>query len=166
MKLVKPKTDSRNVQAWTNEKQRRAVADALGVMLASTYSLYVKSLFYHWNVTGPNFHSLHALFEEHYQDLHAAGDDLAERIRALGFFTPGTLKAFSDMSVIRDDDKLPDNSNGMLESLRAAHDICSREARNTLEVAEKVGDEVTIDMMVERMRFHDEAAWMLSASLA
>ncbi|MBY0407127.1 MAG: DNA starvation/stationary phase protection protein [Rickettsiales bacterium] len=144
-------------------RQRADVANALACFLASTYALYQKSLFYHWNVTGPNFMGLHQLFEQHYQALHEAGDVLAERIRALGHFAPGTLAEFASLSTVKEDAKLPDSAKEMLSNLLRSHEICSNEARDVLDVAEKAGDEVTVDLMVERMAFHDKAAWMLRA---
>ena len=165
MKLVTPVKDGQTIDSGVGEESRAKVAEALGGMLASTYSLYVKSLFYHWNVTGPHFHGLHKLFEEHYQDLHEAGDEIAERIRAIGHYTPGTLKAFGELSKVSDDDELPTASDDMLRNLKEAHGVCAGEARKVLNIAEDAGDEVTADLMVERMRFHDEAAWMLGASL-
>jgi starvation-inducible DNA-binding protein len=165
MKLVTPVKDGQPIESGVGEESRAQVAEALSGMLASTYSLYVKSLFYHWNVTGPRFHSLHNLFEEHYQDLHEAGDDIAERIRAMGHFTPGSLKAFGALSKVADDDELPGSAEDMLRNLKQAHGVCAAEARKVLNIAEEAGDEVTVDLMVERMRFHDEASWMLGASL-
>lgn len=166
VQLVTPQDDGQITEVGIETKMRSEVATALGSMLASTYSLYVKALFYHWNVTGPQFHGLHTLFEEHYENLHSAGDEIAERIRALGHFTPGTLRSFAALSVVKDDEYLPENAEGMLKNLRVAHELCAGEARQVLEVAERAGDEVTADMMVERMRFHDEANWMLNASLS
>lgn len=166
MQLAVPKNDGKSNDIGIKAGQKARVAEALGTMLASTYSLYVKSLFYHWNVTGSNFHSLHEMFEEHYENLHSAGDELAERIRALGHYTPGTMKAFRELSVVDDDSKLPTRSADMLTNLTSDHERCSLEARRVLRIAEEAGDEVTVDMMVERMRFHDQAVWMLSASQA
>jgi len=165
MHIVTPKDDGQQANIGIEDKMRAEVATALSSMLASTYSLYVKALFYHWNVTGPQFHGLHTLFEEHYENLHNAGDEIAERIRALGHFTPGTLQSFSALSVVKDDEFLPENAEGMLKNLKVAHELCAGEARQVLAVAERAGDEVTVDMMVERMRFHDEANWMLNASM-
>lgn len=164
MKLVKPLDDGKSIEIGLNESRRAEVAQALSTVLASTYSLYVKSLFYHWNVTGPQFHSLHELFEQHYENLHSAGDKIAERIRALGHFTPGTLKSFQEFSVINDDAELPRDANAMLANLRDAHELCAAEARSVMKKAEEAGDEVTADMMIGRMEFHDQAIWMLSAS--
>lgn len=154
-------TDSVDVVVGIDEPKRQEVAKELSGFLASTYMLYLKTLYYHWNVTGPNFVGLHGLFEEHYNDLHAAGDELAERVRALGHFTPGTVKEFNKFSEIQDDDSLPKNADIMVKNLLDAHQTCSKQARSVLETAEKAGDEVTVDMMVERMTAHDKAAWML-----
>ncbi len=164
MKIVKPQEDGKTTDIGIKNYSRTEIADALSAMLASTYSLYVKSLFYHWNVTGAQFHGLHALFEEHYQNLHEAGDEIAERIRSLGYFTPGSLQAFASLSVVKDDEHLPGNADGMLENLQAAHELCAGEARSVMKIAAQADDEVTADMMIERMAFHDQAIWMLSAS--
>lgn len=155
------KVDDTNVNIGVLDEQRAEVAKDLSVFLASTYVLYMKTLYYHWNVTGKQFHSLHEIFETQYEDLHTAGDDIAERVRALGHFTPGTFKTFLEESVIKEDDTLPGNADKMVENLLADHEACSLEARKVLKTAESCGDEVTIDMMVERMSTHDEAAWML-----
>jgi len=153
--------DDQDVDIGVKKQRRADVAIELSGFLASTYTLYMKTLYYHWNVTGKSFHSLHKLFEEHYEDLHEAGDELAERIRALGHFTPGTYKEFAKLSVIKEDDKLPDNADKMVENLLKDHELCTQEARKVLKIAEKSEDEVTVDMMVQRMTFHDEAGWML-----
>src|SRR5690606_9628646 len=104
-------------------------------------------------------------FEEHYEDLHAAGDELAERIRALGHFCPGTYKEFGQLSVIKEDDTLPMSSDDMVSNLLHDHEACSNEARKVLKIAEKAEDEVTVDMMVSRMATHDQAAWMLRSMM-
>src|SRR5690606_3327877 len=109
----------------------------------------------------PQFVGLHKLFEEQYQALHMAGDELAERIRALGHFTPGTVQEFLDSSSIQDDKSLPRTADDMVRNLLKANEHCSNEAREVLEAAQDSGDEVTHDMMVERMTYHDKAAWML-----
>lgn len=157
--------DEQKPQIGMSADDRKAVAQKLSAFLASTYTLYMQTLYYHWNVTGKQFVSLHELFEKHYEDLHKAGDDLAERIRALGHFCPGTYKEFSEMSSVEEIVALPDNAEGMVENLLKHHETASNEARAVLEVASSVGDEVTLDMMVARMTFHDEAAWMLRAIL-
>lgn len=159
------KTDKIRVASGINPQQRTEVAMALSEFLASTYMLYHKALFYHWNVTGSNFIGLHQLFEDQYNDLHRAGDELAERVRSLGHFTPGTFKEFLMLSHIMDDDKLPATSEEMIENMLAANEACSHQARQVLDVADEAGDDVTVDMMVARMTAHDKAAWMLRSIL-
>ncbi|GJM03539.1 MAG: DNA starvation/stationary phase protection protein [Rhodomicrobium sp.] len=157
--------DDEAVDIGVKKKKREEVAKHLAGFLATSYMLYMKTLYYHWNVTGPHFHSLHETFEEQYTDLHAAGDILAERVRALGHFTPGTFKEYIKLSAIDEDDTLPGSADKMVENLLHDNEACSKEARSVLKVAEEAGDEVTADMMVERMAQHDEAAWMLRATL-
>ena len=157
--------DDRNVNIGVKEDQRAKVAKELSRFLACTYTLYMKTLYYHWNVTGKEFHTLHELFEKQYEDLHAAGDKLAERIRALGHFTPGTFRDYIKLSSIEEDSSLPRNASDMIEHLLKDNETCSKEARKVLEVAEKAEDEVTVDMMVSRMSTHDEAAWMLRSTI-
>ena len=161
------KTDAQDnkVNIGIDRKKRSQVAEKLAPFLASTYSLYLKSLYYHWNVSGPQFHGLHAMFGEQYEHLHQAGDRLAERIRALGHKAPGTFREFQELSSITEDKTLPSTATAMLQNLLEANEHCSLEAREVLKLAESNEDEVTVDMMVERMTWHDEAAWMIRATL-
>lgn len=156
-------TDDLRPDIGLQVKQRSAVAEQLAAFLASTYLLYLKTLYYHWNVTGPNFHSLHVMFQKHYENLHKAGDEIAERIRALGHMAPGTTREFNALSVIEEDASLPKNSRIMVEHLLRDNEKATLAARVVLEQAQKVGDEVTADMMIGRMAYHDEASWMLRA---
>jgi len=157
--------DDEPLNIGVNQEPRAQVATKLCGFLASTYTLYMKTLNYHWNVTGKQFSSLHEMFEGQYEDLHGAGDALAERIRALGHFTPGTFREYLELSTIEEDSSLPESAELMLQNLLADNEACSREARAVLKVAEKAEDEVTVDMMVERMSIHEEAAWMLRSTL-
>lgn len=159
------KVDNIAVDIGVNNVQRTEVCEQLSGLLASTYLLYLKTLYYHWNVTGPHFVGLHGLFERQYEELHKAGDELAERIRALGHFTPGTVQEFLLLSSVEDDTKLPATHEIMVENLLLANEQCSREARQILEAAKSGEDEVTADMMIARMKHHDKAAWMLRALL-
>lgn len=159
------KTDNVNVHIGVTEQSRKEVCIKLSHLLASTYLLYLKTLYYHWNVTGPHFVGLHGLFEEQYQALHAAGDELAERIRALGHFTPGTVAEFLATSSVKDDKELPASSQQMVQNLSFANEACSMEAREVLEVAQNLGDDATADIAVDRMKYHDKTAWMLRAIL-
>ncbi len=153
------------VHIGLNQKKRQEVAEKLAGFLASTYTLYQKSLYYHWNVTGIHFHSLHALFEEQYQELHQAGDAIAERIRALGHVAPGTYREFAKLSSVKEDDSLPESAEVMLKHMLEANEHCSVEAREVLKVAERNGDDVTADMMIARMNAHEKTAWMIRATL-
>lgn len=159
------KVDTVKVEIGLEKAKRDKVAKALSSLLASTYLLYLKTLYYHWNVTGQNFLSLHEFLEKQYNQLHLAGDELAERIRALGHFTPGTVSEFVNSSLIKDDRALPSSADAMVKNLLQANQQCSKQAREVLKIAEDAEDEVTIDMMVGRMTEHDKAAWMLRAIL-
>ena len=139
------------------------VVKALTGVLGSTYVLYQKSLYYHWNVRGHNFYGLHKLFEEHYEELHNAGDVIAERIRALGYVAPGTLAEFLQLSQVGEDKDLPKDTATMIANLLESHEICAKQAQDALKAAEKSEDQVTVDLMVRRMDFHATAAWMLRA---
>jgi starvation-inducible DNA-binding protein len=158
-------TDNTNVDIGVKDSKRAEVAKELSGFLATTYTLYMKTLYYHWNVTGPQFHSLHTLFEAQYNDLHAAGDRIAERVRALGHFTPGTFKHFIDLSAIKEDAEFPRDATQMVKNLLHDNERASKEARKVLEAAQEADDEVSVDMMVGRMSVHEEAAWMLRATL-
>lgn len=147
------------------KEDRADVAKALSSFTADTYAIYLKTLYYHWNVTGSNFYGLHKLFEAQYEALSAAGDVLAERIRALGYEAPGGYKKIAQLTTIEEDNNLPSSPEQMIQNLLKANEDCSTQARKVLEEAEKVGDEVTVDMMVERMTYHDETAWMLRSTL-
>ena len=148
-----------------SEEGRRAVADALSGMLADTYTLYLKTQNFHWNVTGPHFKHYHEMFGEQYEELADANDEIAERIRALGFRAPGSFKSFLALKGVDEaGDNLPD-AGEMIRQLTADHEYLSVRARKVLEAAQGVGDEVTGDMMIGRMTAHDKTAWMLRASL-
>ncbi len=148
-----------------SEEDRKRVAEMLNGILADSYRLALKTQNFHWNVSGPQFKALHDLFEEQYGDLNEAVDDLAERVRALGFAAPGGFTVFDRLSVIEDAPKDPGTANEMLRDLAEDNTTLEGRARAALEVAEGVGDEVTVDMLIGRMTAHDKAAWMLRASL-
>lgn len=159
------RTDNKSPEIGVTSEHRAEVAKLLSGMLASTYTIYMKTLYYHWNVTGPLFHSLHETFEVQYQELHEAGDAIAERIRALGHKTPGTHKQFAELSNVKEDEELPGSAVQMVKNLLADNEACSQHAREVLKLAEEHLDEVSADMMVGRMAVHDEAAWMLRATI-
>jgi starvation-inducible DNA-binding protein len=147
-------------------EERAAVVPALCGLLASTWLLYQKTLFYHWNVTGPHFFALHKVFEDQYAELQKAADTLAEHIRALGYCAPGTPSEFITLSAVEEDHALPSTARLMAENLLKGHAVCSTEAGRAHTLAEKAGDLPTTDLMIRRMRVHDKAAWMLRAFLS
>lgn len=148
-----------------NAKSRKDVAQSLARTLAGTYLLQLKTQYYHWNVTGGNFHSLHELFNEQYEELSGAVDELAERIRALGVSAPGTFQEFSAMSSLTEDRSLPGTWGAMVNNLLAANEEVAREIRERIKLAQKSGDEGTADLFIKRIQAHEKAAWMLRSHL-
>ena len=143
----------------------KTVADTLSRILANTYTLYIKTHNYHWNVTGPQFASLHTMFETQYTELAAAVDTIAERIRALGHVAPGSYAAFSKLSEIKDAPESPPEAMQMIRELAADNETLVRLANEANDVAEENDDVASGDMMIERMQVHSKAAWMLRAHL-
>lgn len=143
-----------------NETQRQEIAQGLSRLLADTYTLYLKTHYYHWNVTGPMFQTLHLMFEQHYQEMWAAVDLIAERIRALGVFAPGTYAEFSKLTVIEEDNGVP-KADDMIRSLVKGHETVIRTARSIFPVVEKASDQPSIDVLTQRMQIHEKTAWML-----
>lgn len=141
-----------------------SVAKSLSIVLANSYALYLKTQNYHWNVTGPNFSSLHGLFEEQYNDLFAANDEIAERIRTLGEKVPASFKIFDNDSEIADG-----NENAcaetMVKELADDQQVIIKLLQSTLKVAQEVNDEVTIGLVTDRLAVHEKNAWMLHSSL-
>lgn len=146
-------------------KKREAVADALAQVLADTYALYQKTHLYHWNVQGPRFGSLHALFGAQYNELWTALDPMAERIRALGVMAPTHGEIAKRSTVVADNDAAP-GEDAMLRALLAGNETVVKSARTALEVADGAGDQATADFMTERCAAGEKAAWMLRAHLA
>jgi len=142
----------------------KAVADELSVLLAESYTLYLKTHSYHWNVTGPMFHGLHMLFETQYTELAVAVDDIAERIRALGVKAPGSYKAYAKLSTVKDDDTFPD-SRTMLANLAADHATVAERANKVLKLAQQHEDEGTASLASARIEIHEKTVWMLRAHL-
>ncbi len=140
------------------------VVEALKHVLAESYALYLKTQNYHWNVTGPQFKSLHELFEEQYTDLAAAIDEIAERIRALGQKAPGGFAAYQSLASIKDGDENA-AAEQMVAELKADNQAIVAVLKTALEKADQQGDEATVDAMVQRIATHEKAAWMLAALL-
>jgi starvation-inducible DNA-binding protein len=141
------------------------VGEALSRVLADTFTLYLKTHNFHWNVTGPMFHTLHLLFEEQYNELWQAGDAIAERIRVLGCVAPGSYREFSKLTYLQDTDAAP-SANEMIAELLSDHKTCARTARWALSVARSVVDAPTEDLLTQRVMVHEKAAWMLRSILA
>lgn len=152
------------VNIGISESDRRAIADGLSSLLADTYTLYLKTHNFHWNVTGPMFQPLHAMFEEEYTELAVAVDNIAERIRALGFHAPGTYSEFMKLSSIREEEGMPIASE-MIRQLVEGHEAVVRTARQVIPLADGALDEATIDLLTERMHAHEKTAWMLRSLL-
>lgn len=143
--------------------QRTEMADAVTRLLAETYALYFKTHAYHWNVTGPRFYDLHAMFEEQYTELWKATDDIAERIRALGEMAPISYDALSNAASIRFDNTTPD-ADSMVRNLVTGHEQVVRTARDVIALAENHNDQATADIVAPRITVHEKFAWMLRAS--
>ena len=147
------------------EKERREIADGLSRLLADTYTLYLKSHNFHWNVTGPMFQTLHLMFEQQYNELALAVDLIAERIRALGFPAPATYSAFARLSSIKEDEGVPDATQ-MIRLLVEGQETVVRTARSIFPVVDQSHDEPTADLLTQRMQVHEKTAWMLRSLLA
>ncbi len=145
-----------------NEEDRVKIADGLKHLLADSYTLYLQTHNFHWNVTGPQFRELHLMFEEHYTELATAVDEIAERIRTLDVPAPGTYKAFAALSSIDEVEGVPD-SNQMVRTLTRAHEQVVKTCREALVPAQEAGDESTVALVSDRMRVHEKTAWMLRA---
>jgi starvation-inducible DNA-binding protein len=147
-----------------NEPDRHRIADGLSRLLADTYTLYLKTHNFHWNVTGPQFQTLHLMFETQYNELALAVDVIAERIRALGFPAPGTYAAFSKLASIKEETDIP-RAEKMIELLVLGQEAVVRTAREVLPVANEANDQPTIDLLTQRMQTHEKTAWMLRSLL-
>lgn len=146
-----------------DEQDRESIANGLKKLLADSYTLYLQTHNFHWNVTGPQFRELHLMFEEHYTELALAVDDIAERIRTLGVAAPGTYRAFAQLSSIEEVEGVP-AATAMVELLTKGHEQVVRTAREVLKLAQKADDESTASLVSDRMRIHEKTAWMLRAT--
>ena len=145
-------------------EQRATLAKGLRSVMGDTYALYVKTHGYHWNVTGPRFKSLHEMFMEQYTELWTALDEIAERLRAIGEFAPGSTEAILENATIKPDNSQPD-AEAMIENLAKGHDMLSTTLKKALEGANEVGDDVTVDLYTQRMTISQKTAWMLRSSV-
>lgn len=147
-----------------DQKLRKEIAGGLAKVLADSYTLYLKTHNYHWNVTGPMFQTLHLMFETQYNELALAVDAIAERIRALGEKAPGTYMEFSKLTAIKEEATVPP-AREMIANLVAAQETVIRTARGVFPIAEKAHDEATADLLTQRIQLHEKTAWMLRSLL-
>lgn len=145
--------------------KREAIIEGLSRLLADSYTLYLKTHNFHWNVTGPQFLTLHTLFEQHYNELALAVDLIAERIRALGAYAPGSYKAFAELTSVEDASGVP-AATDMVRQLVKDHETVVRTARSVFPAAEDAGDEATADLVTQRLQVHEKTAWMLRSLVA
>ena len=144
------------------EQDRIDIASGLKRLLADSYTLYLQTHNFHWNVTGPQFRELHLMFEEHYTELATAVDEIAERIRTLGVEAPGTYKTFAELSSIKEVEGVP-SAKEMVKILTQGHEQVVKTCREVLTPAQKADDESTAALVSDRMRIHEKTAWMLRA---
>jgi len=147
-----------------SEDHREKIAVGLSKILADSYMVYLKTHNYHWNVTGELFHSLHEQFEVQYTELAEAIDEIAERIRALGYRAPGSFREFSELTAIEEDTDQP-AALEMVRRLAVDNETILRTAREALPACQDAGDEASIDLITERLKVHSKTAWMLRSHL-
>ena len=147
------------------DQDRKAISDGLSRLLADSYTLYLKTHNYHWNVTGPMFNTLHLMFEQQYTELALAVDLIAERIRALGFPAPGSYKAYAALTSIEEETGTP-SAEEMIRQLVKGQEAVVRTARAVFPAAEAANDEPTADLLTQRMQIHEKNAWMLRSLVA
>lgn len=165
-----PKSASKSARAPSlgigiSDKDRAAIAAGLSRLLADTYTLYLTTHNFHWNVTGPMFNSLHAMFMGQYTELWNAVDPIAERIRSLGHVAPGSYAQFAKLSSLKDAPAVPPKALEMVRILQEGHEAVARTARSLFPAVEKASDEPTADLLTQRITVHEQAAWMLRSLL-
>lgn len=152
------------IEIGISKKERETIARSLSVLLADTYSLYLKTHGFHWNVTGPMFNTLHLMFEAQYNELWTAADLIAERMRALDVYAPGSYSQFGKLSTIKEETGVPD-WKAMVQQLVDGHESCVRIGRATFKLADKADDQPTADLATQRLQYHEKTAWMLRSLL-
>ncbi len=148
-----------------DEPNRIAIARGLARLLADSYTLYLKTHNFHWNVVGPMFNTLHLMFEQQYTELATAVDEIAERIRALGVEAPGSYRQFAELTSITEETGVPD-AEDMIRQLIEGQETVARTAREVFPLADEAGDEPTADLLTQRMQIHEKTAWMLRAMIS
>ena len=153
------------VQIGIGDKDRQAIAEGLSRLLADTYTLYLTTHNFHWNVTGPMFNTLHTMFMAQYTELWNAVDPIAERIRSLGHVAPGSYAQFGKLASIADAPAMPPKALAMVKTLMEGHEAVARTARSIFPLADQAGDEPTADLLTQRLTVHEQQAWMLRSLL-
>ena len=148
-----------------SEADRSRAADAVRTLLADTYSLYLKTHGYHWNVEGPHFQQLHVQFMEQYTEMWTAVDELAERVRALGYRAPMSYSEMAKLASVKEEGGTPDWKQ-MVQTLAKDHEQIAKTARGVLRIAEEIDDDATADVVTPRITLHEKTAWMLRATAA
>jgi starvation-inducible DNA-binding protein len=148
-----------------DEAKRKEITGGLARLLADTYTLYLTTHNFHWNISGPMFNSLHAMFMAQYTELWNAVDPIAERIRSLGEPAPGSYAQFARLSSLADAPETPPKAEAMIRILAEGHEATARSARSLFPLADKAGDQATADLATQRVAVHEKAAWMLRALL-
>ncbi|MEZ5626952.1 MAG: Dps family protein [Rhodocyclaceae bacterium] len=154
-----------DIDIGISKKDRTAIAHGLSRLLADSYTLYLTTHNFHWNVTGPMFNTLHQMFEVQYTELALAVDAIAERIRALGEPAPGTYSAFAELSRIEEPQGVP-SAEEMIRQLVKGQEAVVRTAREIMPLVDEADDEPTADLLTQRMQVHEKTAWMLRSMLA
>ena len=152
-----------NIDIGISSENRQKIAGGLKHLLADSYTLYLQTHNFHWNVSGPQFRELHLMFEEHYTELALAVDDIAERIRTLDVAAPGTYAEFAKLSAIKEVEGVP-SSDDMVDLLTKGHEQIVRTSRDVLKLAQAGDDESTAALVSDRMRVHEKTSWMLRAT--
>jgi len=163
--MAKSKAAVPQISIGISEKERAAIAKGLNALLADTYTLYLTTHNFHWNVTGPMFNSLHAMFMAQYTELWNAVDPIAERIRALGFPAAGSYGQFGKLSSLKDAPADPPKAMDMVRILVEGHEGVARTARSVFLQAAKADDQPTADLLTQRLDIHEKSAWMLRSLL-
>ncbi len=158
-------TPRTGIHIGISEKDRSAISEGLARLLADTYTLYLTTHNFHWNVTGPMFTSLHAMFMTQYTELWGAVDPIAERIRSLGHVAPGSYAQFGSLASLKDAPAKPPAALDMVRILADGHEAVARTARSIFPTADKANDEPTADLLTQRLTVHEQTAWMLRAVL-
>jgi starvation-inducible DNA-binding protein len=162
--MARTKQTSRSINIGISAEERAKIAQGLSALLADSYTLYLMTHNFHWNVTGPQFNSLHQMFMDQYTEQWNALDTIAERIRAVGHPAPGTYREFIRLASIKEVDGVP-KATDMVRHLVAAQEATARTARDLFPLVEAAGDQPTADLLTQRLEVHEKTAWMLRSIL-